>query len=40
MELFDAFARENPNGVQKDRLDQTRRDVSLFLDVIGRTAPV
>ncbi len=40
LELFDAFARENPNQVQKDRLDQSRRDVSLFVDLVGPSCPV
>ena len=40
LELFDAFARENPSSVKQDRLDQARRDVSLLVDLLGASCPV
>ncbi|MBL4917461.1 DUF6538 domain-containing protein [Szabonella alba] len=40
MEIFEIFARENKNGVAKDRLDQSRRDIGTFLDVVGASFPI
>ncbi|KQY16307.1 integrase [Rhizobium sp. Root73] len=40
MELFETYARENPNQIKPDTLAQARRDVGLFLDFVGNTFPV
>lgn len=40
MELFEIYARENPNQIKSDTLAQARRDVSLFVDYVGTTFPV
>lgn len=40
MELFDIYARENPNQIKSDTLAQARRDVGLFVDHVGSTFPV
>ncbi|MFC2967728.1 DUF6538 domain-containing protein [Acidimangrovimonas pyrenivorans] len=40
MEVFDIFARENPRKVAQDRLNQMRRDLGLFVDVVGRNLSV
>ncbi len=40
MEVFSAFARENPNRVAPDRLDQIRRDIGTFVEVVGASFPV
>ncbi|WP_416798076.1 DUF6538 domain-containing protein [Ciceribacter azotifigens] len=40
MELFDIYARENPNQVKPDTLAQARRDVGLFVEYVGSTFPV
>jgi len=40
MEVFEIFARENKNGVAKDRIDQSRRDIGTFIDHVGSTCPV
>lgn len=40
MELFEQYARENPNGVKADTLNQARRDIGTFVDHVGSTCPV
>lgn len=40
MELFEKYARENPNQIKPDTLAQARRDVGLFVDYVGSTFPV
>lgn len=40
MELFEIYARENPNQIKSDTLAQARRDVGLFVDHVGSTFPV
>lgn len=40
LDIFDKFALENPKKVDTDRLRQQRRDLTLFLDVVGRRAPM
>ncbi|WP_411837036.1 site-specific integrase [Paracoccus sp. ME4] len=40
MEVFEIFARENPRGVAKDRVDQCRRDIGTFVDLVGANFPV
>lgn len=40
MEVFEIFARENKNGVAKDRIDQSRRDIGTFIDVVGASFPI
>ncbi|PJF11013.1 site-specific integrase [Pseudorhodobacter sp. MZDSW-24AT] len=40
MEVFEIFARENRNGVAKDRIDQSRRDIGTFIDVVGASFPL
>lgn len=39
-EIFERYARENPNGVKSDTLNQARRDIATFLDLHGHTIPV
>ncbi len=40
MEIFGIFSRENPNGVSKDRLNQSRRDICTFVEVVGTSFPI
>lgn len=40
MELFDTYARENPNQIKPDTLAQARRDVGMFVEYVGSTFPV
>lgn len=40
MELFENYARENPNQIKPDTLAQARRDVGLFVEYVGSTCPV
>lgn len=40
MEIFEIFARENKNGVSKDRIDQSRRDIGTFIEVVGASFPI
>lgn len=40
MEIFEIFAGENPNGVAVDRLNQCRRDIGTFVDLVGARFPV
>lgn len=40
MEVFEIYARENPNQIKSDTLAQARRDVGLFVDHVGSTFPV
>lgn len=40
MEVFEIFARENPRGVAKDRVDQCRRDVRTFVELVGAGFPI
>ncbi len=40
MELFENYARENPNQIKPDTLAQARRDVGLFVEHVGSTCPV
>jgi integrase len=39
LELFEIYARENPNQIKTDTLAQARRDVGLFVDYVGSTFP-
>ncbi|WP_425986345.1 DUF6538 domain-containing protein [Ensifer sp. R-19] len=39
MELFEIYARENPNQIKQDTLAQARRDVGLFVEYVGSTFP-
>lgn len=34
-EIFDIYARQNPNGVKGDTLNQARRDIGTLIDYIG-----
>ncbi|MBF2716878.1 site-specific integrase [Agrobacterium vitis] len=38
-ELFEKYARENPNGVTADTLNQARRDVGTFIQYVGNNFP-
>lgn len=40
MEIFEIFASENPRGVAKDRVNQCRRDISSFVDLVGAGFPI
>ncbi|NYS26503.1 site-specific integrase [Rhodobacteraceae bacterium 2376] len=40
MEIFEVFARENKRGVSKDRINQCRRDIGTFIDVVGASFPI
>lgn len=40
MDLFEIYARENPNQIKPDTLAQARRDVGLFVEYVGSTFPV
>lgn len=40
MDVFEIFARENPRGVAKDRVDQCRRDIGTFVDLVGASFPI
>ncbi|WP_444460221.1 DUF6538 domain-containing protein [Rhodobacter capsulatus] len=40
MEVFETFASENPNRVTPDRLNQIRRDIGIFVEVVGAGFPV
>lgn len=40
MEVFEIFARENPRGVAKDRVDQCRRDIGTFVEGVGASFPI
>lgn len=40
MEIFEIFARENPRGVAKDRVDQCRRDIGTFVELVGASFPI
>lgn len=40
MEIFEIFATENPRGVAKDRVDQCRRDISTFVQIVGPSFPI
>ncbi|MTD98780.1 tyrosine-type recombinase/integrase [Paracoccus sp. YIM 132242] len=40
MEIFEIFARENPRGVAKDRVDQCRRDIGTFIELVGASFPI
>lgn len=40
MEVFEIFARENPRCVAKDRVDQCRRDIGTFVDLVGANFPI
>ena len=39
-ELFEQYARENPNGIAQATLEQARRDVGTFIDLRGIDFPV
>ncbi|ALN73592.1 site-specific integrase [Aureimonas sp. AU20] len=39
MELFEKYARQNPNGVAPDTLNQARRDIRSFIEVHGTGFP-
>src|SRR5690606_11750148 len=40
MEIFEIFARENPRGVAKDRIEQCRRDIRTFVELVGPRFPI
>jgi len=40
MEIFEIFASENPRGVAKDRVDQCRRDIRTFVEMVGANFPI
>ncbi|SEH23565.1 site-specific integrase [Rhizobium sp. NFR12] len=40
LEVFEEYARENPNQIKLDTLAQARRDVGLFVEYVGSTCPV
>lgn len=40
MELFEVYARENPKSITADTLNQARRDIGTFVDLVGSTCPV
>lgn len=40
MEIFEIFASENPRGVAKDRVDQCRRDIGTFVELVGASFPI
>ncbi|RWR32545.1 hypothetical protein D2T31_00745 [Sinirhodobacter populi] len=40
MEIFEVFASENPRGVAKDRVDQSRRDIGTFVELVGSSFPI
>jgi integrase len=40
MELFEVYARENPRQISQDTLNQARRDINTFLDLVGASYPV
>lgn len=40
LELFEVFSKDNPRGVTKDRLDQCRRDINTFVELVGVTFPI
>lgn len=40
MEVFEIFASENPRGVAKDRVDQSRRDIGTFVELVGASFPI
>lgn len=39
-DVFEIFASENPRGVAKDRVDQCRRDIGTFVEMVGATFPL
>lgn len=39
-ELFEIYARENPNSVRADTLNQARRDVTTFIECVGGSVGV
>jgi integrase len=39
-ELFEQYAKENPNGVAIATLNQARRDIGTFIDLVGAGFPV
>ncbi len=40
MEIFEIFASENPRGVAQDRVNQCRRDIGTFVEMIGERHPI
>lgn len=40
MDIFEIFASENPKGVAKDRVDQCRRDIGTFVQLVGASFPI
>jgi integrase len=40
MEIFEVFASENPRGVANDRVNQCRRDISTFVEMVGSRFPI
>jgi integrase len=40
MDIFEVFASENPRGVAKDRVNQCRRDIGTFVDLVGASFPI
>ena len=40
MEVFELFAAENKNGVAQDRINQSRRDIGTFVQMVGASFPI
>lgn len=40
MDIFEIFATENPRGVAKDRVNQCRRDIGTFVELVGASFPI
>ena len=38
MDIFERYAAENPRATKKDTLDQARRDIGTFCEIIGTSA--
>lgn len=39
MELFEAYAKENPRNITADTINQARRDIGIFVQHVGATYP-
>lgn len=39
MELFEAYARENPKNIRADTINQARRDIGTFVQHVGTACP-
>jgi integrase len=40
MDIFEIFGSENPRGVAKDRVNQCRRDIGTFVELVGASFPI